>query len=86
MPVTTKIRGLVGHHHDVESACPDGQVAPRAEVLLARLIGLDRGDGHPEKIAHPITSKVATRASTTITMSAALRSCSRNGLNPMAGR
>lgn len=86
MPVPAQVGGLVRHDDHVEGSGGDGQLASRAQVLLAGLVGLDGGDGHPEKIAHPITSKVAATASTTITMSAALRSCSRKGLNPTPRR
>lgn len=86
MPVTSQVGRVVWHHHDMERARGDGELAARAQVLLARLVGLHRGHGHVEKIAQPITARVAITASTTITMSVALRSWLRNGLKPMAGR
>ena len=61
-------------------------MAARAEVLLLRLVGLDRGDGHVERIAHAITPIVASTASTTITMSSTVLSWSRKGLKPTPRR
>ncbi len=75
---------IVGNHHNVEDPCRDGVVAARAEVLLVRLVGLNRGDGHPEKIAHAMTASVANTANTTMTMSRTVFRCSRNGLKPTA--
>lgn len=83
MPMATQIGGVVRDDYQVKGPWWDAQITSGAQVILARLIRLDGGDRHPEKIAHPITSKVAARASTTMTMSAVLRLCSRNGLKPI---
>ena len=80
--MATQIRGVLGHHDEMEGPRWDGVVTSRAYVLLDGLIGLDRGHRHPEKIAHAITPRVAASANTTRTMSSTLLSCSRNGLKP----
>lgn len=49
----------------------DAELASRAHVHLARRVGLHRGDGHPEKIAHATTARIATNAITMAAMSAA---------------
>jgi len=86
VPVTTHVDRIVGDHHEVESPGRDGVVTARADVLFDRLIGLNGADGHPENIAHAITATVARTAKTTITMSSAVLSCSRNGLKPTSRR
>jgi hypothetical protein len=45
VPVSAQVGSVVGHDHDMECPRQDGQVAPGAEILLPRLVGLDRGDG-----------------------------------------
>ncbi len=74
MPVTSQIGRLLGYHHDVIDALGDGQLAAGTEVFLGSRVGLDRGDGHPEKIAHDTTANVATIVMTSMAMSAALLS------------
>ena len=56
VPVATHVGSFLGHHHHMAHAYPDLVAAPRAEVLLMGLIGLDpehverakafRGAGH----------------------------------------
>jgi len=70
--MTTQIRLQIRHHDEVEGSGADGHLTAGADVLLARRIGLHRGDGHPEKIAHASTAKMATNAITMAAMSAAL--------------
>lgn len=76
------------HDDDVERTCGDRALAPRTDVVLARLVGLDGVDEHV--VAHPKNPQ-ATRAAvmamntTTSSTSAVVRFCSRNGLNPMCG-
>lgn len=82
MPVTPLIRRMIGHDDEVEGGRGDGPVAPGAQVFLGRLIRLHGGDGHVEKIAHAMSAIIAARATTTMTMSSAVLSCSLNGLNP----
>ena len=86
VPVTSQIGLVVGHDDEVEGARTDDRLTTGAQVLLACRIGLHRGDGHPEKIAHASTAKMATSATTMATSSAVLFSCSRNGLKPMTAR
>jgi len=63
---------VVGHDNQVKRADRDDGLAARADVLLARRVGLYGGDGHPEKIAHARTANIATNATTKATMSAVL--------------
>ena len=77
---------VVGDHDQMERPRWDRVVTARAEVLLDRLVGLDRVDRYPAKIAHAMTAAMASTAMTTITMSMAVFLCSRNGLNPTPGR
>lgn len=86
MPVATHVGRLVRNDHQMERARRDRQLAPRAEVLLLGLVGLDRIDGYVEKMAHAMTAKVESTAITTMTMSRADFSCSRKGLNPTSKR
>lgn len=46
MPVTSQVRRVFGDNDKMKRARGNGVVAPRADVFLARLIGLDRGDGY----------------------------------------
>ncbi len=86
MPVTTHVGRLVWNDHEMERARRDGRLASRAEVLLLRLVRLDRVDGYVEKIAHAITANVASTAMTTTAMSRADFSWARKGLNPTSKR
>ncbi len=86
MPVTTHVCRLVRDHNEMERAGRDGRLASRAEVLLLRLVGLDRIDGYVEKIAHAMTANVASTAMTTTAMSRADFSWARKGLNPTSKR
>lgn len=86
MPVPAQVDVVVGYNHQVEHPRRNGLLAARAEVLLSRLVGLDRSDGHVERIAHAITPIVASSASTTMTTSSAVLSCSRKGLKPTPRR
>ena len=69
MPVTSQVGLFVGDHDQVERAGGDLVLTPGTEILLGGRIGLDRCDGHPEKIAHAMTAKVARMATTTMRMS-----------------
>ena len=84
--MAAQVRLFVGNHHQMKSARWNDVLAPRADVVLAGCVGLDGGDCHPEKIAHATTAMIAIRATTTAAMSAALLSCSRNGLKPTLER
>ena len=84
--MTSQVGPLIGDHHEMEGARRDRLVTAGAEILLGGRIGLDRRDSHPEKIAHANTAIVANTAKTTIAMSAAVLSCSRNGLKPTTKR
>jgi hypothetical protein len=75
------VDGIVGDHHYVECAGRDEVVTTRAEVLLHRLVRLDRSNCYPE-IAHATSANVTTMATTTRTMSNAVLRCSLNGLKP----
>ncbi len=86
MPVTTHVGGPVRNDHEMERPRWDRQLAPRAEVFLLGLVGLDRVDGYVEKMAHAMTANVDSTAITTMTMSRADFSCSRKGLNPTSKR
>jgi len=86
MPMASEIWFMIRHDDHVKGAWWDGVVASRAEVLLDRGVGLDRGDGYPEKIAHAMTASVATIAMTNAAISTALFSLSRNGLKPTLER
>lgn len=86
VPVAPQVDGIVGHDNDVERPGGDGQITARAQVVLGRLIRLDRADRYVEKIAHAITATVAAIAATTMAMSTPDLSWSRNGLNPTASR
>ena len=77
---------MIRHDNHVKGSRWNGVVASRADVLLEGGVGLDRGDGYPEKIAHAITASVNTIATTNITTSAILLSSSRNGLKPTLER
>ena len=86
MPVTTHVGRLVWNDDQMERARRDRRLASRAEVLLPRLVGLDRIDGYVEKIAHAMTANVASTAITTTAMSSADSSWARKGLNPTSKR
>ncbi len=86
MPVTAQVGRLVRDHNEMERARWDRRLASRAEVLLLRLVGLDRIDGYVEKIAHAMTANVASTAMTTTAMSRADFSWARKGLNPTSKR
>lgn len=88
VPMSAQVRGIVGHHHEMKGSRRDGEIATGTQVVLHRLVGLDRGHGglfYPNR-AHAITARVAATARTTITMSRTERSCSRKGLNPTSRR
>jgi hypothetical protein len=72
MPVPSEVGLVVGHDNQMKRADRDDGLAARADVLLARRVGLHGGDGHPEKIAHARTANIATNATTKATMSAVL--------------
>ena len=72
MPVPAKVGFVIGNDHQMKRAGRDDHRAAGADVLLARRVGLHRGDGHPEKIAHARTANIAANATTTATMSAVL--------------
>lgn len=86
MPVSSQVRVVIRDYDHVESPGRNRQLTSRAQVLLGRRMWLDRGDGHPEKIAH-VRSPIAT---TNPTMSAATSNgsffCSRKGLKPTPQR
>ncbi len=86
MPVTSKVGGLVRDHDEMESPGRDGELASRAQILLGRRIGLHRGDGYPEKIAHASTANAAIRPMMSIAMSALFLFESRKGLKPILQR
>lgn len=84
--MTSQVDGVIGDDDQVESAGWNRLLTARAEILLHCLIGLNRVDGHPEKIAHATTPNVATIATTTMTMSTTVFRCSLKGLNPTPRR
>ncbi len=86
MPVTTHIGRLVWNDDQMKCARRNRRLASRAEVLLLRLVGLDRIHGYVEKIAHAMTANVANTAMTTTAMSRADFSWARKGLNPTSKR
>jgi len=86
VPVTAHVDRIVGYDDEMEGPGRDGVLTARAEVLLDRLIGLNGAHRHPERIAHAITATMARTAITTIAMSSAVFSCSRNGLKPTPRR
>jgi len=86
MPVTTEIGSILRDHDQMEGARRDGVVTSGADVLLACLVGLDRGDGYLGKTAHTMTAMVARMPRTTRTTSSAVFSWLRKGLNPTTRR
>jgi hypothetical protein len=74
MPVPSQIGLMVGHDYQVKGAGGNDGLTAGTDVLLARRVGLHRGHGHTEKIAHARTANIATNATTNTTMSAVLRS------------
>ena len=80
VPVATQIRGILRHHHNVADSDFDDPVATRAQVLLARLIGLKRVDDlrleltarrdHPRN-PHATNASVSSTKPTTRAMSSA---------------
>lgn len=81
MPMTAKVRRIVGNHHKMERARWDGQITPRADIGLPGGIGLYRTDRQP-LIAH--TSKATMIAMVPITIATSnedLRA-GRKGLKP----
>lgn len=86
MPVSPKINVVIGHDNQVKRSLGNSQLAAWAQVFLGCLIRLDGTDRYAANIAHAMTAKVATIATTTIAMSKADLSWSRNGLKPTASR
>lgn len=86
MPVTPPIGSVIGHHDQMECARWDRPVAPGAQIVLSRLIGLHGCDGYVEKIAHAMSASIAAMATTIMTTSSAVLLCSRKGLNPTLKR
>lgn len=86
MPVSSQVGFIVRNHHEMEGPGGDGQIASRAQVVLARGIRLNRRDSHPEKIAHNTRAMALPIASATIIRSTADVFCWRNGLKPMVER
>lgn len=86
MPVTSKVGDLIRDHDEMEGPGRDGELAPRAQILLGRRIGLHRGDGYPEKIAHASTANAAIRPMMSMAMSALFLFESRKGLKPILQR
>ena len=86
VPVATQVDLVVGYDHEMERAGVDRAEASRAEVLLGGCVGLDRGDRHPERIAHAMAPTAAANPMTMIAMSVMVLSESRNGLKPMCQR
>jgi hypothetical protein len=84
--MAAQVDGVVGNHDQVECPRRYREITPGAQVLLEGLVGLNRADGYVEKRAHAITASVAASAMTTITMSNADFSFSRNGLKPTLKR
>ena len=69
MPMPAKVGLVVGHYHHMKRAGQDRHLTARAEIGLASRVRLHRRDGHPEKIAHARTAKIATSATTITTTS-----------------
>ena len=69
VPMPAQVRLFVGHDDHVECPGWNRHLAAGADVVLAGRIRLDRRDGHPEKIAHARTAKIAMSAITMTTMS-----------------
>lgn len=86
MPVSSHVDSVIRDHYQVEGSWWDGAPAARAYVFLGGLVGLDRVDRYPEKIAHAKTPRAAAIATTTMMMSTIVFRCSRKGLNPTPGR
>lgn len=86
MPMTSQVGFIIRNHHEMKRSRRNGEITARAEILLDRLVRLDRTDGYVEKSAHAITASIAAPATTTMTMSRVLFSWSRNGLNPTPAR
>lgn len=82
VPMTSEIGGLVGHNDEVICTGRDRTFAAGAQVSLGSLVGLHRGDGHVEKMAHAIRASIAAMATTTMMMSKVVFFCSRKGLKP----
>lgn len=60
MPVTAQIGGELRHDNNVADALADGLLAPGAEVLLARLVGLNCHDVFVSK-GHTTTRRIPSR-------------------------
>lgn len=86
MPVTSEVGSIVGNDDEMERSRRYVPVASGTEVVLGRLVGLDRGDCHVEKIAHAISESIADRATTTMMTSKVVFLCSRKGLKPTVRR
>lgn len=86
MPVPSQVRCLVGHHDQMKLSRRDGSFTARTQVCLGRLVRLNRGDRHVEKMAHAMSASMARMAATTMTMSTKVFSCCRNGLKPTLER
>lgn len=84
--MASEIWFVIRHDNNMKGSRWNGVLTPRADVLLEGGVGLNRGDGYPEKIAHAITASVNTIATTNITTSATPFSSSRNGLKPTVER
>ncbi len=84
--MSAEVRLVIGDHDEMEGARRDDVLTSGADVVLASRVGLDRAHGHPEKIAHATTARIATSATTIAAISAALLFCSRNGLKPTVER
>ena len=85
MPMAAQVRLVVGYDHDMKGSGRDLIVAPRALILLAGCIWLDRRDRHPQ-IAHASRPMMTTRVAATRTRSRASLRAGRKGLKPTRQR
>lgn len=85
MPVTAEVGRVLRHDDEVALTRLDHAFAPGAQVLLARRVGLNRGDDlYPERTAHSTRARVMRTVPITKAMSTAVFRCVRNGLKPMS--
>lgn len=82
VPVSAEVGFVVGNYHEVEHARRDDAVTPRADVLLAGCMRLNRSDRYPQ-IAHARRPTMTTMVAATRTRSRAFLRAGRKGLKPM---
>ena len=83
MPVPAQVRFIVRHYHQVKPAHSYNAFASGTYVALDGRVRLYVTNAQPPRNAHATKAAVSRSAPTTMTTSAARRSCLRNGLKPI---